>query len=100
MSNSREENIKNSYIPIRQISQLFTFSHIDSTSNFILKFKANYRHDVISAIKTTFLKNKGHFSICHMIFTSNTTDSFFKSTNNEFILKFLQLSPRYYSWLI
>ena len=35
-----------------------------------------------------------------MIFTSNTTNSFFKSTNNEFILKFLQLSPRYYSWLI
>ena len=53
-------------------------------SNFVLKFKANYKHDVISAIKTTFLKNKGHFSIYHMIFTSNTNDSFFKPTNNEF----------------
>lgn len=65
-------------------------------SNFVLKFKANYKHDVISAIKTTFLKNKGHFSIYHMIFTSNTNDSFFKPTNNEFTLRFLQLSPRYY----
>ena len=62
-------------------------------SNFVLKFKANYKHDVISAIKTTFLKNKGHFSIYHMIFTSNTNDSFFKPTNNEFTLRFLQLSP-------
>ena len=66
MSNSRKKDIRNSCIPTHQADfTMFTFSHIDSVSNFVLKFKANDRHDVISAITTTFLKNKGHFSMSH-----------------------------------